>query len=127
MNGSESSAPPPAPGAAATPQATTPQAPSGSADSRAVTSLVLGILAVLLGWLPLVGLALGVIAIVNAARFLGAQRKPGVILVGKGMAIVGLILGIVGVVANAALMIYFLLKLLWELFCSSLPDTLLVR
>ena len=62
----------------------------------AVAALILGILSVVLSWIPVAGwimcLIMGVIAIVLGA--LGRTRQPDK----KGMAVAGMILGIIGVV-----------------------------
>jgi len=69
----------------------------------AVASMVLGILAILI---PYVGLILGIIAIILSAKAM-KQYHAGA---GKGMAIAGLICGIVGV-SVYALIIFFIVIL----------------
>lgn len=68
----------------------------GPAPSKglAVTALVLGILGLLLCWVPIVGVALAILAIVFG---IVAVRRPA----GKGMAITGLVLGVLALIAGA--------------------------
>ena len=65
----------------------------------AVASMVLGILAVLIGWIPVVGWFIGfvlaVLAIVLGTVAIGQANKRPTEFGGKGMAITGLVLGVV--------------------------------
>lgn len=76
-----------------------PQVDPGKAQKSgfAIASLVLGITSIFpgccCGIIP-IGIVLGILAIVFAMLFLKANKQ---LLVGKGMAIAGLILGIIGV------------------------------
>jgi hypothetical protein len=72
-------------GATAGPQAT---------NGPAVASLVVGIIALLTGFFPFVGLVLGIVAI--GCAWMGLQRAAQTGGSGRGMAIAGLVLGIVG-------------------------------
>jgi hypothetical protein len=63
-------------------------------NGPAVASLVVGIIALLTGFFPFVGLVLGIIAI--ACAWLGFQRAAQTGGSGRGMAIAGLVLGIIG-------------------------------
>jgi|GEM_PF-1790698 len=73
----------------------------------AVAALILGILSVVLSWIPVAGwimcLAMGIIAIVLGA--LGRTRQPDK----KGMAVAGMILGIIGVAFS----------IIWVLACGA--------
>ena len=77
----------------------------------AVTALVLGILSVILSWIPVAGwiicLIMGVIAIVLGA--LGRTRQPDK----KGMAVAGMILGIIGVAFSV----------IWVIACGAFAAT----
>ncbi|MBN2497955.1 MAG: hypothetical protein JXR96_25400 [Deltaproteobacteria bacterium] len=77
-----------------------PPGPDGQTalSRRATIALVLGIVSVLLSWLPLVGLILAVVAVVLSARFIRAANRSGGRLAGKRRAIGGLSTGIVGIV-----------------------------
>lgn len=65
----------------------------------AVASMVLGILAILIGWIPVVGWFLGsimaLLAIVLGAIAMGNANKRPAEFGGKGMAVTGLVLGII--------------------------------
>jgi hypothetical protein len=77
----------------------------------AVAALILGILSVVLSWIPVAGwimcLIMGVIAIVLGA--LGRTRQPDK----KGMAVAGMILGIIGVAFS----------IIWVVACGALAAT----
>jgi thiamine transporter ThiT len=62
----------------------------------AVAALVLGILSIVLSWIPYVDFVLAVLAIIFGAVGLSAANKRGG--AGKGMAITGLVLGVVTIV-----------------------------
>lgn len=77
----------------------------------AVAALVLGILSIVISGIPvagwILGLAMGVVAIVLGA--LGRTRQPDK----KGMAVAGMILGIIGVA----------LSVIWVIACGALAAT----
>ena len=81
-------------------------APQGT-DGKAIASMVLGIVAAVLCCVPFVGLVCGVIAIVLYAKFNRAFRESGEQLGGKGMAIAGLVTGIVGTAFGLFWTIYY--------------------
>lgn len=92
--------PPPARGGPPVPQQpmTPAQATAQQSNGMAVASLVLGIVAVVSGIIPflfVLGPVLGVLAIIFGFIGIGKANQTGV---GKGMAIAGLVLGIVGTV-----------------------------
>jgi hypothetical protein len=76
------------------PTVTKPTQPvKGGGVSFGVTSMVTGIVAVLSGWNPFLSLPLGAVAIVFG--FLGLKKPDS-----KGMAIAGLVTGMLGAVAG---------------------------
>lgn len=70
--------------------------------------MVLGIVATVLCCLPLVGPICGSIAIVLFARFNGDYHRSGQQLGGRGMAIAGLVTGIIGCAIGLIYTIYWL-------------------
>ena len=74
----------------------------------AVASLILGILSIVLSWIPVAGwiicLIMGVVAIVLGV--LGRKKQPEK----KGMAVAGMVMGIIGVVFS----------LIWVIACGAL-------
>ena len=78
-------------------------------DGRAITSMVLGIVSVVLSCLPGVGLVTGTIAIVLFAKFNGDFHRSGQQIGGRGMAIAGLVTGIVGAALGLFYLLYWLL------------------
>lgn len=77
-----------------------PQGQSG----MAVAALVLGILGVVLGWIPFVGLICGVLAAIFGAL---AWKKANQTNGRTGMAIAGTILGIIGILFGLAWLVFF--------------------
>lgn len=77
--------------------------PPGTKNSAATASMILGIVAIVLGWLPFVFAAAavaGVLAIVLGLRARRRAKTPGPQFgVGNGMATAGLILGPIGLLA----------------------------
>jgi len=67
----------------------------------AIAALVLGILAVLLCWTVVGGVLLGLIAVVLGA--VAASRARRRVAAGRGMAIAGVVLGLLGLVLSVAL------------------------
>jgi hypothetical protein len=77
----------------------------------AVASLVLGILALVGGWVPVVGLVLGALAIASAKRANGAlTATPGTYEAG-GLPTAGLVTGTIGLVMSALSTLWFLMML----------------
>jgi hypothetical protein len=70
-----------------------PQSTSG----MAVAGFVLGLLSLLLLWVPFLGLLLGILGLVFSGTGLSAIRRSGGTLGGKGLAVAGLVLSILGV------------------------------
>jgi hypothetical protein len=70
--------------------------------------MVLGIISVVFGCLPFVGLVCGTIAIVLYVKFNADFERGGQQLGGRGMAIAGLVTGIVGAVIGSFSLLYFI-------------------
>jgi hypothetical protein len=68
--------------------------PQQQSNGMAVSGMVLGILAVVLFWLPVVGWILAILAIIFGALGIARGNKGAS---GKGMAIAGLVLGIISI------------------------------
>jgi hypothetical protein len=66
----------------------------------AVASLVLGIIAVVLMWVPFVGAMLGALAAIFGAVSMGAPARPGQPDSSRGMAVAGLVMGAVALAFN---------------------------
>ena len=81
-------------------------APSNeSQKSNAIASLVLGIVGWALSGFALIGLGLGVASIALAAQVLVRTSRPGAPREGRGLAVAGLVLGVVSVLAVPAVWI----------------------
>lgn len=87
----------PQPGVPGGPAPVYPSAPQGK--GKATGALVCGILAILFSWMPIVGIVLGIVAIVLATSFI---RQGGVI----GTAKAGRVLGIIGIVLSVVLFVF---------------------
>ena len=83
-------------------------ASGGGADNRAIASMVLGIVSIVLGCIPFVGIICGTIAIVLYAKFISDFSASGERLQGKGLAIAGLVCGIIGAAIGVLYGIYWL-------------------
>ena len=73
-----------------------PYAPPQTGNGYAVTALVLGLISLFLSWFPGVDWVLGALAIIFGAVGISTARRRGG--AGRGMAIAGLVLGVVTVV-----------------------------
>jgi len=76
-------------------------------DGKAIAGMVLGIVATVLCCLPAVGPVCGTIAIVMFAKFNTAYHASGQTLGGRGMAIAGLVTGIIGAAIGLIYTIYW--------------------
>lgn len=76
-------------------------------DGRAITSLVLGIVSIVLGCLPLVGIICGTIAIILFIKVNSDFNERQGQLKGKGLAIAGLVTGIIGVLIGLFYTVYW--------------------
>lgn len=66
-------------------------------NTTAVVSMVLGIISVILCWVPIIGLVLGVVSLIFATKGL---KKSRIINKGKGFSIAGISCGSVGIALN---------------------------
>jgi hypothetical protein len=82
--------------ATAAPVYITPATAPAPSNGLGVSALVLGIVGVVLAWVPFLGFILGVLATVFGAVGLSYARKGKA--TNKGMAIAGLVLGIIAIV-----------------------------
>jgi len=92
--------PAPASYPAAGPYAPPPSGPS-TRQGIATTALVLGIIALLSGWIPTWGVVIGVTTIILAVVALAKKQS-------KGMAISGLVMGVVGAIESIAVIVAIL-------------------
>jgi hypothetical protein len=83
-----------------TPQGQAPQSQEG--NGMAVAGMVLGIIALVLCWIPFLNWLLALLGIIFGALGIGRGNKVGK---GKGMAIAGLVCGIVGALLGVAIVI----------------------
>ncbi|MBW2701516.1 MAG: DUF4190 domain-containing protein [Deltaproteobacteria bacterium] len=97
----------------ARPQLPVPPADVSPAENRAIASMVLGIVSIVLGCIPLVGLICGTIAIVLYVRFISDFNTSGERLGGRGLAIAGLVCGIIGTVIGAIYAVYWVVMVLF--------------
>ena len=74
-------------------------------SGRAGTALVIGILAIVCAPIPAVGLVLGIVAITKGASTAADVRRTG--QTGRGKAVAGEVLGVIGVAVSIALPIVF--------------------
>jgi hypothetical protein len=68
-------------------------------NGLAVAGLVMGILSLVLFWIPFLGILLGLLGLIFGGIGIGRANKVGK---GKGMAIAGLVMGILGVLLGLA-------------------------
>jgi len=82
-------------------------------QTKAIVSLVLGIAGLVLFWVPLIGLVLGIVALVLGLKAKkDAEQQPSV-YGGKGLALAGLILGIISTVLGLLYLIYWIFIMLF--------------
>ncbi|MCA9668269.1 MAG: DUF4190 domain-containing protein [Myxococcales bacterium] len=86
-----------------------PPKPSGPADGKAIISMIMGIVATVLCCLPLIGPVCGTLGIVFYAKFMRVFRESGETLGGKGMAIAGLVTGIIGAAIGLIYTVYWII------------------
>jgi hypothetical protein len=77
----------------------------------AVASLVLGILAVIGGWVPVLGLVLGIIAITSAKRATSAILATPETYEPGGLHTAGLVTGTIGLVMSTLSTLWFLMMI----------------
>ena len=95
---SQTTAAPPQPSASPLDAHPAPIAEGGERSGRAIASLVLGIIAILVCVFPIAGLALGIIALVIGANAAADLRRTG--QAGGGQARAGQILGTIAIVLS---------------------------
>lgn len=83
-----------------------PQTPSAPGSGKALASLICGICAILFSWLPLVGIILGIVALVLASQYVKAFGK-------ESRATAGKVTGIVGIVFSVLMSIFIAISLLF--------------
>ena len=77
--------------------------PAKPVDGLAITGLVIGVVAVLLCWIPFFGALVSILAIIFGG--IGVGRK-----ISTGMGVAGLVLGILTFLVNVGITIYALTK-----------------
>lgn len=80
-----------------------PVPPAGPAPS-ATPALICGILAIVFCWIPIVGIVLGIVAIVLAGKYFKAGGKEGSGKAGRICGIIGLVLSAIMIVVNCIVM-----------------------
>ena len=75
-------------------------------DTSAIVGMILGILSVILCWVPVIGLALGITALVLSVKGLKNSR---IINKGKGFSVTGISCGSVGLVVNIIYSIMYII------------------
>ena len=85
----------------------------------AVTSLVCGILAIVLCWFPVVGLTLGIVALVSASRARYRAMESPEQYGSGGVRVAGFVCGIVGTVFAGIYSVYWMILLTF--FGAAIP------
>ncbi|MDP2750557.1 MAG: DUF4190 domain-containing protein [Nanoarchaeota archaeon] len=88
------------------PHKTNKPAESKKTSGFAIASLILGILSILLGWFPLFGWIFIILALIFGVIALKQIKNQG--LTGRGLAIAGTIMGIIGIILAAILFVKFM-------------------
>ena len=85
-------------------------------DTNAIVGMILGILSVILCWVPVIGLVLGIIALISSIKGL---KNSKIINKGKGLSVTGISCGSVGIVVN---IIYSIMYIILFLFARTAVD-----
>lgn len=85
-------------------------------DTNAIVGMILGILSVILCWVPVIGLGLGIIALILSIKGL---KNSKIINKGKGLSVTGISCGSVGIVVN---IIYSIMYIILFLFARTAVD-----
>jgi hypothetical protein len=86
--------------------------PPTEAPPGTVVSLVCGLLSLLCCGIPVVGLVLGIIAMVSAGRARAAVQAQPLRYIPSGMATGGLVTGIIGTVLNSLVILFWTVVIL---------------
>jgi len=90
-----------------------PAAPASKTNAPgAVSSLVCGIISVVVCWVPIAGLVLGIIAILHHSKAKKNIQANPQSFEGGGMAVGGLVCGIVGTVTSALYTIFYVIAMM---------------
>lgn len=82
-------------------------------QTKAIVSLVLGIAGLVLFWVPLIGLVLGIVALVLGLKAKKDSEQQPSVYGGKGLALAGLILGVISTVLGLLYLIYWIFILIF--------------
>jgi len=74
-------------------------------NGPSIGGMVCGILSIILWWFPIVGIILGIVGTAISGKAIGAANRGEAS--GKGMAIAGLVCGIIGIVFSLPITIAF--------------------
>ena len=85
-------------------------------DTNAIVGMILGILSVILCWVPVIGLVLGIIALILSIKGL---KNSKIINKGKGLSVTGISCGSVGIGVN---IIYSIMYIILFLFARTAVD-----
>ena len=85
-------------------------------DTNAIVGMILGILSVILCWVPVIGLVLGIIALILSIKGL---KNSKIINKGKGLSVTGISCGSFGIVVN---IIYSIMYIILFLFARTAVD-----
>ena len=85
-------------------------------DTNAIVGMILGILSVILCWVPVIGLVLGIVALILSIKGLKNSR---IINKGKGLSVTGISCGSVGIVVN---IIYTIVYIIIFIFATTAVD-----
>ena len=80
-------------------------------DTNAIVGMILGILSVILCWVPVIGLVLGIIALILSIKGL---KNSKIINKGKGLSVTGISCGSVGIVVNIIYSIMYIILFLFD-------------
>lgn len=107
---------PTSPASVPTPATTAP--PAGQTNGLAIAALVVGIVAVVSGWIPFWGLLVGATAVVLG--ILGLKKATG-----KGMAIAGIITGALGALWGLVVVVFFIIAITLSATTANTYSTML--
>ena len=93
-------------------------------NTSAITSMILGIISVILCWVPIIGLVLAIISLVFAVKGL---KKSKITNKGRGFSIAGISCGVAGIVLNVVYTIVwifmgFIMKYTYDIIDNEIDD-----